>query len=238
MFEPFGSSSATCAESFLFFFIRGGFYVSAKFLPHGGKYLLRERVLLAGAEASEKSGGKHIHRHGFINCGLDGPAAFAGVLHESAVLRQRGILRQRHGSQIEQPRTDHSPAPPHFRDIWQVEIVAEFFRQFLAGSIAEDVKALGISLHQSVFDAVVHHLDEMSGTRWPAMNVALFGGARYFVAARCPGNIAGSGGERFEDSIELLHSFLGAANHHAITAVQAPDAAAGADIHVVNAFLF
>ena len=35
----------------------------------------------------------------------------------------------------------------------------------------------------------------------------------------------------------LLHDFLGAANHHAVAALQAPDAAAGADVDVVNAFL-
>ena len=45
------------------------------------------------------------------------------------------------------------------------------------------------------------------------------------------------GSQCFENRIELLHGFFRAANHHAVAAIESPDAAAGADIHVVNAFV-
>ena len=45
------------------------------------------------------------------------------------------------------------------------------------------------------------------------------------------------GSQRLENGIQLLDDFLRAADHHAVAAVESPDPAAGADIHVVNTFL-
>src|SRR5215471_9145259 len=72
----------------------------------------------------------------------------------------------------------------------------------------QDVESLGVGGHQSILDSVVHHLDEVAGSRWPAMQVALFGGSRDFLASRCSGNVAASRGERLEDRIEMLHDLL------------------------------
>src|ERR1700751_4152868 len=77
----------------------------------------------------------------------------------------------------------------------------------------------------------------MPGTRWPAVDVSVFGGASEFLAARRARNVADAGSESLEDGIELLYGFSGTANHHAIAAFEAPHAAAGSDIDVVNALL-
>ena len=47
---------------------------------------------------------------------------------------------------------------------------------------AQDAQALGIGGHDAVLDAVVHHLDEVTGTIRAAVQVALLGGAADFLA--------------------------------------------------------
>ena len=130
----------------------------------------------------------------------------------------------------------HAAAPPDFGDVGEVQIEALLFGKLFAGGVFEDVEAFGIGLHQSVLDAVVHHLDEVSGAGGAAVDIAFFGGAGQLVAARGAGNVAASGSQRFEDRIELLHHFVRAADHHAVAAVESPDAAAGADVDVVDSF--
>ena len=44
------------------------------------------------------------------------------------------------------------------------------------------------------------------------------------------------GAMRLEDGIEMLDGAFGAADHHAVAALESPDAAAGAYIHVMNSF--
>ena len=47
-------------------------------------------------------------------------------------------------------------------------------------------------------------------------------------------NIAAAWRKRAEDRVEMLHDIALAADHHAIAALQAPHAAAGADIDVMD----
>ena len=54
--------------------------------------------------------------------------------------------------------------------------------------------------------------------------------------SRSSRNVALARGERFENWIEPLDGFLGAADHHAVSALESPYAAAGSHINVVNAF--
>ena len=54
----------------------------------------------------------------------------------------------------------------------------------------QDVKALGIGLHQAVFDAVVDHLDEMSGAGRAGMDVALLDARVAALAARRARDVA------------------------------------------------
>src|SRR5579872_3700065 len=79
------------------------------------------------------------------------------------------------------------------------------------------------------------HLDEMTRSAGAAMHVAAL---RPRVAAIATGgarNVAGTGSERGEDRVETLDRRLVAADHEAIAALQPPDAAAGADIDVMDA---
>src|SRR5579872_424596 len=68
------------------------------------------------------------------------------------------------------------------------------------------------------------------------MNVALLGRAAEFFASRSARNIAHARRQRLENRIEPLNRFLGTTNHHAITALDAPYAAAGPYIDVMHAF--
>src|SRR5437899_12670066 len=70
------------------------------------------------------------------------------------------------------------------------------------------------------------------------MNVALFGGAAELLPARRAWNVALARSQCFENGVKMFHRFPGAANHHAVAALQAPDAAAGPNVDIVNATVF
>src|SRR6185437_2467000 len=100
----------------------------------------------------------------------------------------------------------------------------------------EDGKTLGVGLHQPILDAVVNHLDEMAGTARAAMHVALL---RAWIAAVASGgalDVADAGRERGKNRIEAVDGGFVAADHQAIAALEAPDAAAGANVEIMNAF--
>jgi hypothetical protein len=101
--------------------------------------------------------------------------------------------------------------------------------------VLENVQAFGVGGHQAIFNSVVHHLHEMAGAGWATVEIALFGSARSFLASWSAWCIAASGRERLEDRVEMPHDVVLAADHLAIAALEAPDAAAGADVDVMNA---
>src|ERR1039457_3571959 len=84
----------------------------------------------------------------------------------------------------------------------------------------------------------------MSGAGRTAVDVTVFGSrggstsgsASQFFASRSARNVAASGRQRFEDRVEALDSLFRAANHHAVSAFESPDAAARAHVDVVDAF--
>src|SRR5882724_4333647 len=111
--------------------------------------------------------------------------------------------------------------------------------KFFAVGVLENVEALAIRLHHPVLDAVVHHLDEVACAGGSTMNVAVFGcAAGDLFSSRRAANFAASGCQRLENWIETSHRVFGAADHHAIAAIDAPNAAAGSDVHVIDAFGF
>ena len=104
--------------------------------------------------------------------------------------------------------------------------------------VLEDVQALGVGGHEPVLDAVVDHLDEVPGAVGAAVQVAVLGVGRGSPvrpgvrgAAPTPGAIAAKIGSSRVDRVVL------AADHQAVAALEAPDAAAGADVDVVDAAL-
>src|SRR6185369_7017611 len=105
---------------------------------------------------------------------------------------------QRNRRQIEQPRGDHTSAPPNFRDVREVEIVLEMFRilewrrlRIRCSLVLTDIRTMKhvqsfrVRGHQSVFDAVVNHLHEMSCPGWPTVKIAFARSARIAVTSRC-----------------------------------------------------
>src|SRR6185437_16098032 len=211
--------------------------VAAEAEPHGRKHLLSEIVLLPRAEASVKRGGEHVGGDRLFDRRLDAPAPLAGILDVARELLQLRILDQRGGAEIQQPGRDDAATPPDFGDIWHVQNEALVLRQILRVLVAQDVEAFGVGLHQAVLDAVMHHLDEMPGPGWPGVNVAALGAGWGLLAAWRARDIAQAGGESREDRVEMVHSRLRAADHHAVAALDAPDAAGRAAIDVANVLL-
>ena len=159
------------------------------------------------------------------------------------------MLEQRDGGQVEQPRGHYAAAPPDLGDVGQVQVVLVVFRiahgrgfgvgvaaAFACVGVLQDVQPFGVCGHQAVFDAVVHHLDEVTGAGLAAIQIAFFGGAAGLLSPRRTIGVAAAGRQRLEDRIEMPDDFRLAADHLAEAALQSPDAAAGADIHVVQAF--
>src|SRR5581483_2655819 len=121
-------------------------------------------------------------------------------------------------------------------DIGNVEIEAMFERKSLGIGIPQNVKTLGIGLHQAIFDTVMDHLDEVSGADGTGMKITLFD-AR--IAAFSPfgaRDIADPWRKRGKDQIEAFDHLLVASDHHAIASLKAPDATRSADIDIVDAF--
>src|SRR6478672_8404344 len=101
-------------------------------------------------------------------------------------------------------------------------------------SAFQNTKTFRIRGHDSILDPVMDHLHEMAGAVRPAMQIALFGRPAKFVAAWRARHFATARCERGENRVETLNYLCVATDHHAITTFQAPDAATGSDIDIVN----
>src|SRR5438034_10969759 len=76
----------------------------------------------------------------------------------------------------------------------------------------------------------------MAGARGTAVQVAFFGCAANFLAAGSARHVAAARCECLEDGIEAFHHGRFSTDHLAISALESPDAAAGAHVTVMNAF--
>ena len=83
--------------------------------------------------------------------------------------------------------------------------------------LLEDLEAFGVGLHHPVFDAVVNHLDEVARAIWADQAVAVFGRQRL---------------DRRLDAGERLRRATG---HDRVADLEAPDAAARAAVHELEA---
>ena len=142
----------------------------------------------ARGESLVERGGEHRHGHGFVNRRLDGPAPFAGVRNPPGESSSSGPW-QGGCSQVQQPRGDHAAAPPHFRDVTQIEVVlvvlgiaqgsrlgVDLMRVLADIGRADDSQSFRISRHHAILDAVMHHFDEVAAAIGPAVQIALFSG--------------------------------------------------------------
>src|SRR6516165_4176387 len=105
----------------------------------------------------------------------------------------------------------------------------------LAGiRMAQDVHPFRVGRHDPVLYSVMDHLDEVPSSVRAAVQVAELGGAADFLSSRGARDISRTGRQRLEDRIEVPNSRYRSADHHAITALQPPDAATCSDIYVMD----
>src|SRR5208337_3050915 len=99
---------------------------------------------------------------------------------------------------------------------------------------AQDSQSLGIGGHDAIFDAVVHHLHEVTGSRRPTVQVAHLGGPVAAVSPRGAWDFAPARRQGLEHRVQALHRLNRTADHHAVTALQPPDSTAGSDVDVMD----
>src|SRR3954453_9380935 len=85
------------------------------------------------------------------------------------------IAGELESTKIEEPGGDDRSPPPGLGNVRQVEREPLIRRELFGGPSLEEIEALRISLHQAIFDPIVHHLDEMARTGRAGMDVALLG---------------------------------------------------------------
>src|ERR1017187_6139443 len=102
--------------------------------------------------------------------------------------------------------------------------------------MTQNVKSFGVGSHQSVFNAVMDHLDEMAGAGRPAMEITLLDRATNLFSSRCTRDIAASRSKRLKDRIEVQYGIALASDHQTITALDPPYAAACPHIDIANTF--
>src|SRR5471030_2625572 len=100
----------------------------------------------------------------------------------------------------------------------------------------QSVKSFGVGSHQSVFNPVMNHLNEMAGAGRPAMEITLLDRATYLFPSSCTRDIAAPRSERLEDWVEVQYGIALASNHQTITALDPPHATARPHIDVANTF--
>src|SRR5262249_59379489 len=86
-----------------------------------------------------------------------------------------------------------------------------------------------------VWVAVGHYLEEWAGPVGAAVKIPFLGSSVRLLAAGRALDVSAARRQGGEDRVEMLHDTRLAADHHAVAALQSPDAAAGADVHVMNA---
>ena len=166
-------------------------------------------------------------------------------------VREVGRFLQRRGGQVEQPGADHAAPPPDLGDLRDVEVVLVVLGMLerrrlgvglalhLAGvGVVEDVQALGVGGHDAVLDPVVDHLHEVARRR-----SARSAGSRARRATGSPSRpgvrsaASTPGASEAKIGSSRSHRLVGPADHQAVAAVEAEDAAAGAAVDEVDALL-
>src|SRR4029453_953874 len=122
-------------------------------------------------------------------------------------------------------------------DLGQRQLVAVVLGDLLGAGVLHDVEALGVGLHHAVLDAVGHLLHEEPQADRAAVEVPLLRGALVDLAPARALDRPDAGGERAEDRIHALHDLVRPADHQAVAALEAPDAAGRADVDVVDPVL-
>src|ERR1019366_9195598 len=134
------------------------------------------------------------------------------VVDPAAQLIQLRVTLERSLGELEQPGTYHASLVPEVRDGVQVELAEVLLR-------LHDRETLRVRLEHAVLDAVMDHLDKMSGARRSDMQEPV---------ARC---------ECGEDGAPVVDCGLLPAGHEAVPDLEAPDAPAGSRVDEADAAL-
>src|ERR1700730_462171 len=148
---------------------------------------------------------------------------------------------------VQYPRSDHTAAPPDLRDSSKIEIVSIVVRIAQRGclgincllplaniGVTKHAQPLSVGGHDSVFDSIVNHLDEVAGPIGSAVQVAELRCVFELLAPGSAWNVPYPRCQRGEDRIQMFYDRSFAANHHTITALQTPDTAACSHVDIVN----
>src|SRR3954453_6323451 len=191
--------------------------VAAELGPQRRVHLGREVAAALRVVPLIERRGDHRQRDALVDRVLDGPPALAGLGDDGLERREVvAVLLEGVGRQLAEPRADDRAAHPEVRDLRVVELE-------LRG--VEEPEALRVGLHHPVLDAVVHHLDVVAGA------------GRAHVAPARAVLLVGRRREHVEERRQALDRGVGPADHHAVADLQAPDAAGGPDVDVVDAEL-
>src|SRR5262249_40500992 len=120
--------------------------VAAELVAERRQHAIGERVGLPRAEAAEERQRQHRRGHAALDGLLHRPASLARVVDPAADLLEPRILNERALGQLEQPGAHHAAAIPERGDLG--EVVSVFAR-------LQDLEALGVGLHEAVFDSIV-----------------------------------------------------------------------------------
>ena len=103
--------------------------------------------------------------------------------------------------------------------------------------VLEDIQALGVGAHDRVLDAVMNHLDEVTGTVGPAVQPALFFWRERARSTKGPFDVTRTWGNRCPDRGEIVDLCVLATDHQAVAAFQSPHPAGGPAVDEVQALL-
>src|SRR6266481_9457545 len=103
------------------------FDVPAELEAHRRQYFRREVIFTARCKPLKQRGGQYGRGGGGLDRREDGPAAFAGIGDAAGETFECGLIEERNGGQIEQPRCDNAAPAPYFRDVRKIEVVLVVF---------------------------------------------------------------------------------------------------------------
>src|SRR4029453_3293121 len=96
----------------------GGFFqVPAELIAHCRKQFIGEICLAPRAKSLIERCTQNVSRHGLVDGGLDRPTSLPRVRNLPCEFRECGISDQRDRGQVQQPRGNHTAAPPHLGDV-------------------------------------------------------------------------------------------------------------------------
>src|SRR5690606_37656661 len=99
-------------------------------------------------------------------------------------------------------------------------------------STLQDVEAFGVGSHETILDAVVHHLHEMPGTRWSAMQIALLFSRRFSFDASGTFDRTFPRCQRNEYGLTYLHRSLLSPAHPTVTTRETVNSSAPPHVNV------